>query len=97
MSDLKDNLPSDAFWLKTLYLVLFTLVSRLLGLVVRLITVVQWAFQLLSGQPNAELARFGDSLGQYAGQIIQYLSGATEQKPYPFMDWPAPQNAEENQ
>ncbi len=97
MSDVKDNLTSDAFWLKTLYLLLFFLVSRLVGLLVLLLTVVQWGFQLATGQPNAELARFGDSLGQYASQIIHYLSGTSEQKPYPFQDWPSPRNADHNE
>ncbi|ASP39741.1 lipase [Bacterioplanes sanyensis] len=97
MSDVKDNLTSDAFWLKTLYLVLFYLVSRLADIAVLVITVAQWGFQLATGAPNAQLAQFGDSLGQYVSQIIHYLSGVSEQKPYPFQDWPAPQDADSSE
>lgn len=88
MSDLKDSVTSDAFWLKTLYLIGFFVVYRVLDLVVLLIGAVQWVFRLLTGEVNPALAEFGDSLGQYIGQIIHYLSGASEDKPYPFRDWP---------
>jgi len=88
MSDLKDNVTSDAFWLKTLYLIAFFVVYRILDLVVLVVGAAQWAFRLLTGEVNPALAEFGGSLGIYIGQIVQYLSGACEEKPYPFKDWP---------
>lgn len=88
MSDLKDNVTSDAFWLKTIYLIGFFVVYRILDLVILVLGAAQWGFRLLTGDVNPMLAQFGDSLGIYIGQIIQYLSGATEEKPYPFQDWP---------
>ncbi|WP_420591029.1 DUF4389 domain-containing protein [Bacterioplanoides sp.] len=88
MSDLKDNVTSDAFWLKTIYLVGFFVVYRILDLVILVLGAAQWGFRLLTGDVNPALAQFGDSLGTYIGQIVQYLSGATEEKPYPFQDWP---------
>ena len=88
MSDLKDNVTSDAFWLKTIYLVGFFVVYRILDLVILFLGAAQWGFRLLTGDVNPALAQFGDSLGAYIGQIVQYLSGATEDKPYPFQDWP---------
>lgn len=88
MSDFKENVASDAFWLKTLYIALFFLVYRVLDLVLLLITIVQWIFRLLSGSPNESLAEFGGALGIYVQQIVHYLSGANDEKPYPFQDWP---------
>ncbi|WP_419810735.1 DUF4389 domain-containing protein [Bacterioplanoides sp.] len=88
MSDLKDNVTSDAFWLKTLYLIGFFIVYRVLDLVILLLGAVQWGFRLLTGEVNTELAAFGGSLGTYIGEIIHYLSGASEEKPFPFKDWP---------
>jgi len=88
MSDLKDSVTSDAFWLKTLYLIGFFIVYRVLDLVILVIGAAQWLFRLFTGDVNAELASFGASLGQYINQIIQYLSGASDDKPYPFKDWP---------
>lgn len=88
MSDLKENVTSDAFWLKTLYLIGFFIVYRVLDLVILLLGAVQWGFRLLTGEANQELASFGGSLGTYVGEIIHYLSGASEEKPFPFKDWP---------
>lgn len=92
MNDFKENVTSDAFWLKTLYTVGFFIVYRVLDLVLLLITLVQWAFCLLSGGPNGSLAEFGQALGEYVKQIIHYLSGASEEKPFPFQDWPDNKN-----
>jgi hypothetical protein len=88
MSELKKSMVSDAFWLKTLYLVGFFVVYRVLDLVLLLLTVAQWAFQLISGEPNHALRDFGSSLGKYLAQVVHYLSGASDDKPYPFQDWP---------
>jgi len=84
-----NNLTSDAFWLKTLYLILFYTVYRVLDIVILLIVVVQWGFELLSGEPNPSLRAFSASLAAYVQQIIAYLGSADEQKPYPFTDWPS--------
>ena len=88
MSDLKDNVTSDAFWLKTIYLIAFFVVYRILDLVILVLGAAQWGFRLLTGEVNPALAQFGESLGSYIGQIVHYLSGASEEKPYPFQDWP---------
>jgi|FLOH01.1.fsa_nt_gi hypothetical protein len=88
MNDFKENVTSDAFWLKTLYIIGFFIVYRVLDLVLLLITLVQWVFRLVSGEPNASLTEFGQALGEYVKQIIHYLSGASDEKPFPFQDWP---------
>lgn len=88
MSDLKQNVTSDAFWLRTLFVVLFFLVYRVIDLILLLLTIVQWLFRLLSGEPNEALQQFGSSLGIYVQQIIHYLTGVSDEKPYPFKDWP---------
>ncbi|WP_430462439.1 DUF4389 domain-containing protein [Thalassolituus sp. LLYu03] len=88
MSELKENVTSDAFWLRTLFIALFFLVYRVLDLVLLLLTLVQWVFRLLNGEPNQQLQAFGQSLGVYVQQIVHYLTGASDEKPYPFKDWP---------
>lgn len=87
MSEFK-NIQSDAFWLKTLYLILFYFLFRLSGVVLIFVAIIQWAYQLITGKPEESLTRFGYSLGIYVGQIAHYLSGVKEEKPYPFSDWP---------
>ena len=88
MSDFKENVKSDAFWLKTLYLVGFYFLFRLLGLALLVLAIVQWGHQLFTGQPSPELKKIGYSLGLYSGQIVHFLSGASNNKPFPFAHWP---------
>lgn len=95
MSDFKNNLTSDAFWLRTLFIVAFFIVYRVSDVVLMLLTVAQWLFQLFTGKVNESLAGFGDSLGRYVQQIVAYLSGASEEKPYPFQEWPTSQSDSE--
>ncbi|HUH57268.1 MAG TPA: DUF4389 domain-containing protein [Pseudomonadales bacterium] len=88
MNKFKDTVTSDSFWVKTLFVVMFFLVYRVLDIVLLLATLGQWLFTLITGSPHASLVKFGASLGLYLQQITFYLTSVSEDKPYPFQDWP---------
>ena len=88
MSDLKQSLKSDAFWLRTLFIVLFSIIYRILDVVVLLLAIVQWGFSLTTGNVNPALSEFSDSLARYIAQIVRYITGNNESKPFPFTEWP---------
>lgn len=88
--------------LKILYLILFYLIFRITDLVLLLVLLVQTLLNLFSGEPSQSIKEFGKSLGVYLQQISEFLSYASEDKPYPFSDWPdarlvAGVNADESQ
>jgi hypothetical protein len=85
----KDNLKSESFWLRSLFMVFFFVVYRIVDIAVFLIAISQWFYVLLTGDANASLSRFAASLATYVSQIITYLSYSSEQKPFPFTDWPS--------
>lgn len=89
MSDLKQSLESDAFWLKTLFIVLFSVIYRILDVVVLLLVIVQWGFNLTTGEVNPALSQFSDGLARYIAQIVRYITGNDQTKPFPFTDWPS--------
>ncbi len=89
MSDIKQTIQSDAFWLRTLFIILFSIVYRILDLVVLFLVVVQWGFSLTTGQVNPALEKFSDQLANYIAQIVRYVTGTADTKPFPFTDWPA--------
>jgi hypothetical protein len=89
MSDLKQSLESDAFWLKTLFIVLFSIIYRILDVVVLLLVIVQWGFSLTTGEVNPALSQFSDGLARYIAQIVRYITGNDQTKPFPFTDWPS--------
>lgn len=87
-STLKSNLKSESFWIRSIFMVLFFIVYRIVDILVLLVAICQWLYMLLTGDANASLSRFAGGLASYVAQIIQYLSYQTEEKPYPFSDWP---------
>lgn len=74
--------------LKVLYLILFYLIYRITDLVLLLVLLVQTLLNIFSGEPSQSIKEFGKSLGLYLKQISEFLSYASEDKPYPFSDWP---------
>lgn len=89
MNAFKDNITDPDFWLRVLYTLLFALAWQIIELVLGLLLVLQIGFRLFTGQPHTELAGLGNSLSQYAWQIGRYVTGSSEVKPWPFIEWPA--------
>ncbi len=84
----KDNIKSESFWLRSLFMVLFLVIYRVVDVLVLLVAISQWLYMLLTGDASGSLSRFAGGLGAYVAQIINYLSYNTEEKPFPFSDWP---------
>ena len=74
--------------IKVLYLILFYMIYGLTDLALIVIVVAQTLLKLFTGEPSESLKDFGRSLGTYVKQISEYLSYASERKPFPFSDWP---------
>jgi hypothetical protein len=74
--------------IKLLYLVLFYLIYRITDVILLLVLLVQTILNIFSGEPSDSIKSFGKSLGIYLKQISEFLSYASEEKPFPFSDWP---------
>lgn len=84
----QNTIKSESFWLRSIFMVLFFIVYRITDILVLLVAISQWIYTLLTGEANASLTRFAGGLSAYVAQIIQYLTYRTEEKPFPFHDWP---------
>lgn len=87
-SELKSNLAKRVTWLRGLYMLLFIVIFHVSEVVVGAVVLLQFLFTLLTGQTNARLLRFGNSLSRYVYQILSFLMFNTEQMPFPFSEWP---------
>ena len=92
MNDIKQNIESDAFWVRTLFTVGFFLVYGLLDVVIIFLMLVQWGFTLVTGQVNPALNQFSAGLALYIAQIVKYVTGNSELKPFAVTDWPTPKS-----
>ena len=87
-NDVKDNIKKSSTWVRGLYMLLFTVFSRIAEVVLFAVILFQFILKLLTGNTNERLRKLGQSMSTYIYQILQYLSFNTEVHPYPFGAWP---------
>ncbi|MBD1552008.1 DUF4389 domain-containing protein [Pseudomonas typographi] len=85
----RETILLRVFWM-LLYLLVWQAAQMLLGVLVA----VQLVYRLIYGAPNGRMMSAGDSLSQFLAQIGRFGAFHTEQKPWPFADWPAPRPPE---
>lgn len=80
---------ANNIWLRGVFMILFGLLYSLAGTVLVVVAVLQFILVLIGNAPNTRLLSFGRSLGSYVQQIANFQSFNTEEKPFPFNDWPS--------
>lgn len=89
--EVKQNLKSRSTWLRLVFMILFALVFYIAELVMFAVAIIQFLFKLFTAEPNERLLRFGEGLSRFIYQTAQFLTFNTEDMPFPFSDWPAPE------
>ncbi len=69
-------------------MLLFAMAFGIGQLLLNLIAVVQFLWLLFAGEPNPGLLRFGGSLAIWQGDAARFMTCASEEKPFPWRDWP---------
>ncbi len=77
-----------AGWQRVLFTAIFWVIFYLSQLVVAAVVVAQCIFTLISGAPNEQLLHFGDSMSKYIHEILRFVTFNTDQRPFPFADFP---------
>ena len=86
--ELKQNLTSTNQWLRLVYMVLFAVLLEIAGFVMLAVVIAQFLFAIFTGSANDNLRRLGDQIASYIYQTLQFLIYNTEEKPFPFSEWP---------
>ncbi len=89
--ELKRNLTSTNQWLRLIYMVLFAVLLEVAGFVMLAVVIAQFLFAIFTGGANDNLRRLGDQISTFIYQSLQFLIYNTEEKPFPFSDWPESQ------
>lgn len=87
--ELKENLKQKKTWLRGLYMLLFAIFYSVAEIVILVVVVFQFLLALFTARTNARLVLFGKSLSTYVYQVMLYLTFNSEDKPFPFGEWPA--------
>ncbi len=78
-----------SLWARVIYMLLMALAFQVCGTVLCIVVVIQFVMVLLNDTPNARLVSLGRGLGNYLRQIVNFLTFASEEIPFPFSAWPA--------
>jgi hypothetical protein len=85
---LKHRLTSGEFWTRALYMILFGIAYSVAEIVLTLVVIFQFFAALFTSRVNEPLLKLGQNLSRYIYQIIRFETFNTEEKPFPFSDWP---------
>ncbi|MBP7252296.1 MAG: DUF4389 domain-containing protein [Alphaproteobacteria bacterium] len=86
--ELKKNVADKDTWLRLVYMVVFAFAFYLASGLLFAVSLLQFLAKLFSGKVLDGLLNFGHSLASYLGQIAQYLSYTSNEKPFPFSEFP---------
>ena len=75
-------------WLRALFMVLFMIGISAAQVVWNAVAIAQFIWLLVTGQPNGQLMKFGASLATWLAAAVRFLTFASEDKPFPWRDWP---------
>ena len=75
-------------WIRGLIMLLFVIALGIAQWLLGLVAIVQFLWLLIGGEENRFLTRFGTSLAKWFSETVQFLSCASEDKPFPSKEWP---------
>ena len=84
------NLTNGQTWLRGIFMLLFVLIYSVTEVIVFVVVMLQFLFVLFTGQQNTRLKDFGDALSIFVYQVMSYWTYNSEERPFPFAQWPGP-------
>ena len=85
----EQHLKSRSTWLRLLYMIAVAVCYTVAKVVTTVVVIGQFLHVLFTGETNAQLRAFGQSLALYTYEVLRFLTFNTETKPFPFdAEWP---------
>ena len=89
MSDIDredDWVRRDAIWQRVLFVIVFLILFAIAETLLWLVAVAQALWMIFYGRPNHKVSEFGARLGVWMKRVALYLSGTTDDKPFPWAE-----------
>ncbi len=86
---IEENLKKISTWKRIFFMLIFAAIGGLVRMLVWAVILLQIASVLFTGNPNANVLKFGRSLSLYTYHILTFLTFNTDILPYPFAEWEA--------
>jgi len=75
-------------WQRVLFTAIFWVIFYVSQIIIAAVVVAQCVFFLIGGQANQQLLTFGENLSRYVHDVLKFVTFNTEQRPFPFSDFP---------
>lgn len=82
------HIAQAEIWVRLLFMLVFIVALKISGVILGVLVLVQFIFAIADGQANQNLLKFCKGLTGFICQIWNYLTFVSEDKPFPFKDWP---------
>jgi hypothetical protein len=79
---------ATGIWMRGLIMLVIMFAVGLAQSVLFAVAVVQFLWMLIARERNGFLVNFGRSLGLWLAEAAWFLSGDTDEKPFPWKSWP---------
>ena len=88
-SSVKDNIKTGSTWKRGLYMLLFAFIYGIAELVLFAVVLFQFVSMVLVRKTNDRLLDFSRDLIAFIREIYLFLTYNSDNKPFPFGEWPA--------
>lgn len=86
--ELKQHLKQQSTWMRGFYILIFAFIYSITKIVLAAVVLFQFLTTLFTGEKNERLLEFGNNLSTFIYQIVTYLTYNSDNKPFPFDEWP---------
>ena len=84
----KPREPLNPVWMRGLMMLILAFFFSFAGSILGVIALVQFFWTLFNKEPNPALRTFGTGLADWMRQTARFQVFATEDKPFPWAEWP---------
>lgn len=91
--DIIQNLKNTASWKRLLFMALFFVTYTIAEFAIWVVILFLIFFNLFMGSSNERALLLGRQLSAYIYHMLLYLTYNTEERPFPYTDWPSPGSA----
>ena len=77
--------PEDYnIWMRGLFMIIFAILFGVAEVILCVFAVLQFLWMLFAKERNQFLADTGETLGNWLREVVEFQTGATDDKPFPW-------------
>ena len=87
--EFKEHVKDTSAWTRLIFMALFAVLYWVAEAVIMIVVLFQFLCVLFTGNKNEKVLALGAQLSTYAYQVFRYLTYNSDERPFPFGEWPS--------